>query len=156
MAGTVQLKGPAGIAFAVGILGLLSLEWVAPEMVTGWIGQTETSYRLVKSGHVARHSINLSGPGARGSVDDYSTGVFPAIAGNDIVLKLSIRPAQGSVVVFAASYDWALFPHIFWRTEAAATVDDTLRVPVPESGFYGLIVSYHGFTGDMVLDWSVQ
>jgi hypothetical protein len=130
--------------------------WLAPDLLDGLTGKGERNWRLLRSGHVERYPRNLTEHWITAEKGTYETGVFPVLGGEDVVVDFDVAQIEGSVGFRLVRYAWGLWPEYVWSERVRRDQTGSLRIPVGETGLYGLTLSYFNFAGDIAFDWSVN
>ena len=86
----------------------------------------------------------------------YTTGVFPVLGGEDVIVDFEVDQIEGSVWFRLMRYDWGFWREHVWSQSVGQDGAGSFRIPVLEAGVYGLSLSYFSFAGDVVVDWSVN
>jgi hypothetical protein len=156
MAHRIEIKGP----FRYVLLGLLLVffvgNWLAPGLLAGVTGSGDRSWRLLRSGHVERYHRNLTDHWLTAEKGTYGTGIFPVLGGEDVMVEFNVNQIEGSVGFRLIRYHWAFWPEHVWSERARTDQAGRFRIPVGDTGFYALDLSYFNFAGDVAFHWSVN
>jgi len=156
MARRIEIKGP----FRYVVLGVVILfcgsNWLAPDLLAGLTGSGGRNWRLLRSGHVERYHRNLTDHWLTAATKTYRTGAIPVLGGEDLVLEFDVDRMEGSVGLRLIRYKWGFWRDRAWSERIRGDRSGSLRLTVPQSGLYGLELSYVNFAGDVALDWSVD
>jgi hypothetical protein len=156
MAHRIEIKGPLSYV----LLGLVTVffagNWLAPDLLAGLTGNGERNWRLLRSGHVERYHRNLTEHWITAEKGTYATGVFPVLGGENVIVDFDVDQIEGSVGFRLVRYAWGFWPEYVWSQRVRQDQTGSLRIPVRETGLYGLKLSYSSFAGDIAFDWSVN
>ena len=154
MAHRIEINGP----FRYVVVGLVVLffggNWLAPDLLAGITGSGSRNWRLLRSGHIERYERNLTDHWLTAASGTYRTGAFPVLGGEDVVLEFDVERTEGSIGVRLVRYEWGFWPNSVWSEGLGER--GSFRLTIPQSGLYGLKLTYLGFAGDVTLDWSVH
>jgi hypothetical protein len=156
MAHRIEIKGP----FRYVLLGLVIVffagNWLAPGLLASVTGSGDRSWRLLRSGHVERYHRNLTDHWITAEKGTYKTGMFPALGDEDVVVEFHVDRIEGSIGFRLVRYGWGFWRDHVWSERIRTDQTGRLRIPVRETGIYGLELSYFNFAGDVAFDWSVN
>jgi len=156
MAHRIEIKGPFRYVLVGVVVLFCAGNWLAPDLLAGLTGSGDRSWRLLRSGHVERYHRNLTDHWITAEKGTYATGVFPALGGEDVIVDFDVDRIEGSVGFRLVRYEWGFWPEYVWSERARQDQAGRFRIPIPETGLYGLKLSYFKFAGDVAFDWSVE
>ena len=97
MAHRIEIRGPLRYV----LLGLLIVffagNWLAPDLLAGLTGTGDRNWRLLRSGHVERYHRNLTDHWITAERGTYSTGMFPVLGGEDVIVEFDVAQIEGGV-----------------------------------------------------------
>ena len=156
MAQRIEIKGPFRYFLVSLVIAFFAGNWLAPDLLAGLTGSGDRSWRLLRSGHVERYHRNLTDHWITAERGTYSTGMFPVLGGEDVIVEFDVDQIEGSVGFRLIRYHWGFWREHVWFDGVRKDQAGRFRLPVPETGLYGLRLSYFAFAGDVALDWSVD
>ena len=156
MAHRIEIKGPLRYVLLGLVLVFFAGSWLAPDLLAGLTGSGERSWRLLRSGHVERYHRNLTDHWITAETGTYETGVFPVLGGENVIVEFDVDQIEGSVGFRLVRYEWGFWPEYVWSERVRTDRAGRFRVPVGQTGTYGLELSYFSFAGDIAFDWSVN
>jgi hypothetical protein len=156
MAQRIEIKGPFRYILVSLVILFLAGNWLAPDLLAGLTGSGSRSWRLLRSGHVERYHRNLTDHWITAERGTYSTGMFPVLGGEDVIVEFDVDQIEGGVGFRLIRYHWGFWREHVWSEGVRKDQAGRFRIPVPEIGLYGLRLSYVAFAGDVTLDWSVN
>ena len=156
MAHHIEIKGPFRYVLLGLVIAFFAGSWLAPDLLASLTGSGNRSWRLLRSGHVERNHRNLTDHWITTEKGTYSTGMFPVLGGEDVIVEFDVDQIEGSVGFRLVRYDWAFWPEYVWSERVRTDQAGRFRIPVRDAGLYGLRLSYFNFAGDVAFDWSVN
>jgi hypothetical protein len=156
MAQRIEIKGPLRYVLVSLLILLFAGNWLVPDLLAGLTGSGGRSWRLLRSGHVERYHRNLTDHWITAERGTYSTGMFPVLGGEDVIVEFDLDQTEGSVGFRLIRYHWGFWREHVWSEGVRKDQAGRFRIPVPETGLYGLRLSYSAFAGDVAFDWSVD
>jgi hypothetical protein len=156
MAHRIEIKGPLRYVLLGLVVVFCASSWLAPDLLAGLTGSGDRSWRLLRSGHVERYHRNLTDHWVTAEKGTYSTGMFPVLGGEHVIVEFDVDQIEGSVGFRLVRYEWGFWPEHVWSERVRTDRAGRFRIPVREAGFYGLGLSYFNFAGDVAFDWSVN
>ena len=155
MAQRIEIKGPFRYVLVSLLVLVLAGNWLAPDLLAGLTGSGGRSWRLLRSGHVERYHRNLTDHWITAEKGTYETGAFPVLGGEDVIVEFDVNQIEGSVGFRLIRYHWGFWRDHVWSEGVRKDQAGRFRIPVSETGLYGLRLSYFAFAGDVAFDWSV-
>ena len=156
MAHRIEIKGPLRYVLVSLLILLFAGNWLVPDLLAGLTGTASRSWRLLRSGHVERYHRNPTDHWITAEKGTYSAGMFPALGGEEVIVEFDVDQSEGSVGFRLIRYDWGFWREHVWSERVRTDRTGRFRIPVPETGLYGLGLSYFAFAGDVAFDWSVD
>jgi hypothetical protein len=156
MAHRIEIKGPFHYILVSLLILFVAGNWLVPDLLAGLTGSGSRSWRLLRSGHVERCHRNLTDHWITAEKGTYSTGVFPVLGGEDVIVEFDVDQSEGSVGFRLVRYVWGFWPEHVWSERVRQDQAGRFRIPAPGTGLYGLRLSYFNFAGDVAFDWSVD
>lgn len=156
MAHRIEIKGPLRYLLLGLVIVFVASNWLAPDLLAGFTGKGDRSWRLLRSGHVERYHRNLTDHWITAEKGTYETGVFPVLGGEDVVVEFDLDQTEGSVGFRLVRYAWGFWPEHVWSERVRQDQTGRFRIPVGETGLYSLKLSYFNFAGDVAFDWAVN
>lgn len=156
MARRIEIKGPFRYVLVSLLILFVAGNWLVPDLLAGLTGSGSRSWRLLRSGHVERYHRNLTDHWITAERGTYSTGMFPVLGGEDVIVEFDLDQTEGSVGFRLIRYHWGFWREHVWSEGVRKDQAGRFRIPVPETGLYGLRLSYSAFAGDVAFDWSVD
>ena len=135
MAHRIEIKGPFRYILVSLLILFVAGNWLVPDLLAGLTGSGSRSWRLLRSGHVERYHRNLTDHWITAEKDTYSTGVFPALRGEDVIVEFDVDQSEGSVGFRLVRYDWGFWPEYVGRSASGRTrpAGSASRPPKPAS-----------------------
>jgi hypothetical protein len=156
MAQRIEIKGPFRYVLVSLLILFFAGNWLVPDLLAGLTGSGGRSWRLLRSGHVERYHRNLTDHWITAERGTYSTGMFPVLGGEDVIVEFDVDQTEGSVGFRLIRYHWGFWREHVWSEGVRKDQAGRFRIPVPETGLYELRLSYSAFAGDVAFDWSVD
>ena len=155
MAHRIEVRGPARHGL-VGLVLLLAIgAWLAPSLVSSFIGSSGYSYSYFRGGYVEQHKTNLTGHWTTTAMGRYRSIPFFAFAGETVGIGHAVEVRDGSVVVRIRRYVLDIVPEFVWGEQLRDSATSQVAMPVAVSGIYCIELSYIGFEGSVAIDWRV-
>jgi hypothetical protein len=156
MARRIEVKGP----FRHVLIGLLLLfvagNWLVPDLLAGLTCTGGRCWRLLRSGHVERCHRNPTEHWITAEKGTYETGMFSRARRRGRDRRPRDRPDRRQRRAPSGPLPLGVLREYVWSERVRKDRAGRLRIPVPETGLYGLGLSYFAFAGDVAFDWSVN
>lgn len=156
MARSIRIKGRAKYLLVGLVLFLLIGSWVAPAILSQFVGSSGRGFSFFRIGYVEQHKTNLTGHWLGTSSGSYNTGFLLALEGERIVVDHAFEVREGSVSLSLRHYDWTISRDSRWSEWIRENRSGVFTIEVPATGLYDLRLSFFAFAGSVVLDWHVE
>lgn len=159
MAGQViEFRGRAKVVVAALVLAFVAATYVAPGVLAQLNLTSGYSWSLLRFGHRETHLVNRTGHWL-GTTSSYErSGPAFALAGERLVIDYAIEPSEGGVglSVTTLTLPFLLTGEQVWSRRVREEERGQVAIEVPETGFYGVRMSFFRFGGSAEVDWAIR